>query len=83
MSTDEFTRLFNYMEKRFGELEAKMDARFDETNGRIDRIIGSVETLAKHQEINDDERLVMGHQLERLDQWVHQLAAKIGVELSV
>ncbi len=82
MSTDEFTKLFNYMEKRFGELETKMDTRFDDTNNRIDRVIGSIETLAKRQEINDDERLVMGHQLERLDQWVHLLAKKIGVELS-
>lgn len=70
------------MEKRFGELEAKMDTRFDETNNQIDKIIDSLNTLAKRQEIDEAERLVMGHQLERLDQWVHQLAAKIGVELS-
>ena len=83
MSTDEFTKLFKYMEKRFGELEAKMDTRFDETNNRIDKIISSLNTLAKRQEIDEEERLVMGHQLERLDQWVHQLAEKIGVKLSV
>lgn len=70
------------MEKRFGGLEAKMDTRFDETNNRIDKIISSLNTLAKRQEIDEAERLAVGHQLERLDQWVHQLAAKIGVELS-
>lgn len=83
MSTDEFTKLFKYMEKRFGELETKMDTRFDETNSHIDKIMRSLDALAKRQEIDEAERLVMGHQLERLDQWVHQLAAKIGVELSV
>lgn len=79
MSTDEFTRLFKYMEERFD----RIDKRFDETNARIDKIIDSLNMLAKRQEIDEEERLVMGHQLERLDQWVHQLAAKIGVELSV
>lgn len=79
MSTDEFTRLFKYMEERFD----RIDKRLDETNARIDKIIDSLNTLAKRQEIDEEERLVMGHQLERLDQWVHQLAAKIGVELSV
>lgn len=60
-----------------------MDARFDDTNNHVDRIISSLDALAKRQEIDEEERLVMGHQLERLDQWVHQLAAKIGMELSV
>jgi hypothetical protein len=77
MSTDEFTRLFNYMEKRFDQI----DKRFDNTKEQIDRIMSLLDTLAKQQEINEDERLIMRHQLERLDQWVHQLAEKIGVEL--
>ncbi len=78
MSADEFTKLFKYMEEKF----ARIDTRFDDTNNRLDRIMGSIDALAKRQEIDEEERLVMGHQLERLDTWVHQLAAKIGVELS-
>jgi response regulator RpfG family c-di-GMP phosphodiesterase len=78
MSTDEFTRLFTYMEKRFDQI----DRRFEDTNERIDRIMSLLDTLAKRQEIDEDERLVMRHHLERLDQWVHQLAEKIGVKLS-
>ncbi len=78
MSADEFTKLFTYMEERFD----RIDKRFDSTNDRIDRILSAVDALAKHQEIDEAERLVMGHQLERLDQWVHQLADKIGVQLS-
>ncbi|HEU5376146.1 MAG TPA: hypothetical protein VFV38_11945 [Ktedonobacteraceae bacterium] len=83
MSADEFTKLFNYMEKRFSELEAKLDTRFDAIDKRIDHLINVIDNLAKRVEINDEERIVMAHQLERLDQWVHQLAEKIGVELSV
>jgi len=61
MSTDEFTKLFSYMEKRFTELEAKMDKRFDDTNMRMDQIMSVLDTLAKRQEIDEDERLVMRH----------------------
>lgn len=43
--------------------------------------LGLLDELAKRQEISDDERLVMGHQLERLDRWTHELAKKIGYEL--
>ena len=78
MSADEFTRLFTYMEERFD----RIDTRFGDTNKRIDQVMELLDTLAKQQEINGDERLVMRHQLERLDQWVHHLADKIGVELS-
>ncbi len=30
----------------------------------------------------NDERLVMGHQLDRLDKWTHELANKIGHTLA-
>lgn len=78
MSTDEFTKLFKYMEKRFNQI----DKRFEEVNERIDRIMSMLDALAKRQQIDEDERLVMSHHLERLDQWVHQLADRIGVKLS-
>ena len=64
MSADEFTKLFNYIEKRFSELEAKLDARFDATDKRIDHLINVIDNLAKRVEINDEERIVMAHQLD-------------------
>ena len=81
MREDEFTKLFKYMEKRFDRIDKVLEAKADKTD--IERIFSALDTMAKRQEINDDERLVMGHQLDRLDAWVHQLADKIGVELSV
>jgi DNA-binding ferritin-like protein len=78
MSEDQFTKLFKYME----EFRSDVNKRFDETNERIDNVMNAVMAFAKQQEISDEERLVMGHQLDRLDAWVHQLADKIGVTLS-
>lgn len=80
MSTDEFTRLFMYMEERFDRLDKALEMKADKLD--MERVLNAIGALAKRQEIDEEERLVMGHQLERLDHWVHQLADKIGVELS-
>ena len=81
MSTDEFTKLFRYME----EFRSEVNARFDDTSSKEDteRVLGLLDSIAKRQEISDDERLVVGHQLDRLDRWTHELANKIGYKLSV
>jgi hypothetical protein len=65
---------------RFDKLDAKVDQKASKED--IDRLFNSVDAFAKRLEISDDERIVMSHQLERLDTWVHQLADKIGVTLS-
>jgi hypothetical protein len=80
MSQDEFTRLFKYMEERFDRIDKALE---DKANKRdVERLLDAVDAFAKRQELNDDERIVMAHQLERLDKWVHELATKMGVSLS-
>ncbi len=85
--------------KRFDKLDNQMDNlakamikgfdRIDKTletkanSADMQRVLGLLDAMAKRQEISDDERLVMGHQLERLDKWTHELAKKIGYTLSV
>jgi hypothetical protein len=80
MSADEFTKLFTYMEERFDRIDKALEKKAEKSD--VERILGALDAFAKRQEIDEEERLVMGHQLERLNQWVHQLAGKIGVELS-
>lgn len=80
MNEDEFTRLFKFMTERFDRIDKNLESKA--SNEDMQRVLGLLDTLAKQQEISDDERLVMGHQLERLDHWVHDLAKKIGYELS-
>jgi len=65
---------------RFDKLEVKLDQKADKED--IERLFGTVDSFAKRLEISDEERIVMSHQLDRLDAWVHQLADKIGVTLS-
>ena len=80
MSEDEFTRLFKYMTERFDNIDKGLEEKA--SNADMQRILGLLDELAKRNEISDEERLVMGYQLERLDRWTHELAKKIGYELS-
>lgn len=78
MSDDQFTKLFNYMTERFDNV----DKQFAQVADRFSSLEGLADKILKNQEIDEEERLVMGHQLERLDRWTHELAKKIGYTLS-
>lgn len=65
MSEDEFTKLFKYMSKRFDKIDATLETKANQKD--MERVLALLDALAKRVEINDDERLVMGHQLDRLD----------------
>lgn len=81
MSQDEFTKLFQYMQR----IEKKLDEQTENmaTKGDIDRILSRLDSIEKQIEISEDERIVMGHQLDRLNRWVQEVADKIGHKLAV
>ena len=80
MSDDQFTKMFKYVEEFRTEINKKLDEKASARDMKM--VLISLDSVLKSQEINDDERLVMGHQLERLDKWVHQLADNIGYKLT-
>ena len=79
MGEDEFTKLFKYITDRFDNV----DKQFDNLSNRINNLEKLIDKVIKNQEIDEQERLVMGHQLDRLDRWVHEVADKIGYKLSI
>jgi hypothetical protein len=81
MSEDEFTRLFKYMTERFDKIDKALEEKASKDD--MQRVLGLLDEVARRVEISDDERLVIGHQLDRLDRWTHALANKIGYDLSV
>jgi hypothetical protein len=81
MAEDEFTRLFKYMSDRFDRIDKALEGKAEAAD--MHRVLDLLDKIIKQQEINDEERLVMGHQLERLDRWVHGVADKIGYKLTV
>jgi len=69
------------MTERFDHIDKELDGK--SSNADMQRVLSLLDAMAKRQEITEDEMLVMGHQLERLDRWTHELAKKIGYTLSV
>lgn len=80
MSADEFTKLFQYMQR----IEQKLDSQIENmaTKDDINQILSRLDSIEKQLEISEDERLVMGHQLDRLNRWVKEVADKIDYKLT-
>ncbi|HWZ65562.1 MAG TPA: hypothetical protein VNX65_02055 [Patescibacteria group bacterium] len=72
------TGLFKYLDKRF----AATDDRLDRLESRMDKIEGAIDTIGKNQEIDQQERSVMNHQLTRYEGWSHQIAKKVKIKLN-
>jgi flagellin-like hook-associated protein FlgL len=64
----------------FERVDKKLEDKANKTD--MQRVYDYLDKIIKQQEINDDERLVMGHQLERMDRWVPEVADKIGYTLA-
>jgi hypothetical protein len=79
MAEDQFTKLFKYIES----FRKDVDEKFEGVNKRLDSLEKLIDKVIKNQEIDEQERLVIGHQLERLDRWVHEVASRIGYELTI
>ncbi len=74
-------RLTTTMIKGFDRIDRDLEKKADKKD--LNRLYDLMDKISKKQEIDDDERLVMGHQLDRLDLWVHEVADKIGYKLSI
>ena len=78
MSSDDFTKLFNYMTERFDRIDKALEVKANSND--LQTAINLLDTLAKRQEISDDERIVMSHQLTRLHDWVEEAAKRIDLK---
>jgi hypothetical protein len=76
----QFDKIAAVVIKGFERVDKTLDVKADKAD--LQRIYDLLDKIAKKQEIDDDERLVIGHQLERLDHWVHEVANRIGYELT-
>lgn len=79
MAQDEFTKLFTYMQKEFSVVNSKIDKQ----NGRFDEVLGAIAELAADVKTYHQELLVLGHKVDRLERWIHQIAQETGVKLTL
>lgn len=78
---NQIDNLAKAMLKGFDRIDKTLETKA--SNADMQRVLSLLDAMAKRQEITEDEMLVMGHQLERLDKWTHELAKKIGYTFSV
>lgn len=78
MNTDEFTKLFNYMTERFDKIDKALESKAN--NVDMQSALSLLDALVKRQEISDDERIVMSHQLTLLHEWVEEAAKRIDLK---
>jgi septal ring factor EnvC (AmiA/AmiB activator) len=78
MSQDEFTKLFKYMEKKFGGI----DKRFDKVEGDIRDL--KLEMAEFGGQIKDvrEELAALSHNDTRQNRWIQELADHTGAKLS-
>jgi len=79
MSTDEFTKLFKYVEKRLDVIEDKIDEKA--TKQGVDKLSSNVDAYAKKSDDYMQEMLMLAHKVDRLEKWIHTIADKSGVKL--
>jgi phage host-nuclease inhibitor protein Gam len=70
MSEAEFTKLYKYFDKRFGEIDKELAKIHDEN----DKTLNAVEAYAKRAETFMQEMLALAHKVDRLEQWILKVA---------
>lgn len=78
MSHDEFTKLFNYMELKFGSI----DKRFDKVESDIREIKFELAELGSQLKDLREEVAALSHNDTRQNRWIKELANHTGTTLS-
>ena len=79
MSEDQFTKLFNYMEKRFDAI----DKRFELTASQesLDRLTNTIDSFVKRLDDAEIEQVSRDAQFRRLLSWAREVSKKTGIPL--
>lgn len=79
MSDDQFTKLFQYVEKRFSD----MDTKFEEVRQDQADVRAAIAELSSQVRDYHNETLILTHQVDRLREAIIQIAKETGVKLAV
>ncbi len=73
-------RIATAVVKGFDRIDKALEKRASTTD--MQKVLGLLDSIAKRQEISDDERLVMAYQLTQLHDWVEQAAKRIDLKFA-
>ncbi len=79
MNDDQFTKLFKYIEQRFGDIETKLDQKASQYS--MDRLINTLDGFLKRLDDIETEQSARDMQFERLLEWAREVSKKTGIPL--
>lgn len=79
MDSEQFDKLFKYIEKRFNEV----DKNFELVRSDIRENREAIAELAGQIRDYHEEMIMLGRKVDRLERWIHQIAKETGVTLSM
>jgi len=75
------------VDDRFAAHNVKFGVRFDKIEEKLDSlqsdmtsVVNRLDSIEKDISLTDDERQIMGMQLNRIHDWIEKTAKKVGVE---
>lgn len=72
-------KLFKYLGQEF----RKIDNKLEEHDKKFEDVLGAIAELAGDLKTYHAELLVLGHKVDRLERWIHQIAQETGVKLTL
>lgn len=79
MSSDEFTKLFVYMQREFSEINVKLENTASKES--VHSIINTLDGFAMHASDTTQEIAMLTHASQRMERWLLQIAGDIGTKL--
>lgn len=77
--SDQFVKMYVYMNKRFDDIEIKLETKADKT--QVDRLQSSIDSFAQGQAKDELERHALATKVDRHDGWIKTLARKTQTKL--
>lgn len=78
MSEDQFTKLFNHINKRFDEQDL---LQFAEVHARLDKVYNALDGMTDALKEAEVERAALTASDDRQKNWIKQLAGSTNIEL--
>jgi len=79
MSDDQFTKLFNYMQDQFDQVNKKLDTKASQES--LDRLTSTIDSFVKRLDDSEIEQASRNAQFERLLEWAREVSKKTGIPL--
>ncbi len=83
MTNDEqWSKLYEYLDKRFGDVHGEMNSRFEAVDKRFDDLTVIIDGYAAKLDTYAQEMAALDHKIRRLEKYIEVLAEKAGVDLA-